>query len=482
MWPYWLLAIALLLGGCRQSADGSANEDPSAAIARVVTDLRSEVSVTGRDAPSTYSLEARMAQLEVPGVSIAVAENGRIAWARGFGVLEAETADSVTSTTLFQAASVSKPIAATGILRLVAEGGLDLDVPVNDYLASWKLPENDLTIAQPVTLRHLISHGAGTTVWGFPGYEAGTDLPTVPQILDGGPPANTPPVRVDLSPGKAWRYSGGGVTIAQLAVADVTGEEFSEVMDRLVLSPFGMEESTFDQPLPRERLAEAASGHQEGGALPGGSHVYPELAAAGLWTTPTDLVSWAIEIARALHGESTLLPQNLAREMLTPQNGSTGLGPSLGGVGEGFFFGHSGANAGFRAQLVYFPETGQGAAVMSNGERGGVLNREILLALGTEYGWPEYAEVAPIDQDPSTLDAYLGTFAAEQLPVTLTMVREGGRLFVEGVGALGHQELVFLSPDRAMSLGTGTELVFTRSPSGEVTAVESMSLVLARQE
>jgi hypothetical protein len=289
-------------------------------------------------------------------------------------------------------------------------------------------------------------------------------------------------VRVDLAPGQAWRYSGGGVTIAQLVVADVTGEDFSDAMDRLVLSPFGMDESTFDQPLPRERLAEAASGHRDGAALPGGSHVYPELAAAGLWTTPTDLVSWAIGITRALHGESTLLAQSLAREMLTPQNGSTGLGPSLGGVGEGFFFGHSGANAGFRAQLIYFPETGQGAAIMSNGEGGGSLNRELLLALGAEYGWPEYAEVTPIDQDSSDLDAYLGTFAAEQLPVTLTMVREGGRLFVEGVGALGRQELVFLSLDRAMSLGTGTELVFKRNPDGAVTAVESMSLVLARQE
>lgn len=168
--------------------------------------------------------------------------------------------------------------------------------------------------------------------------------------------------------------------------------------------------------------------------------------------------------------------------MLSPQNGSTGIGPSLGGVGEGFFFGHGGANAGFRAQLVYFPETGQGAAVLSNGDGGGPLNRELLLALGAEYDWPEYAEVTPIDQDSSDLDAYLGTFAAGQLPVTLTMVREGGRLFVEGVGALGHQELVFLAPDRAISLGTGTELVFKRSPGGEVTAVESMSLVLARKQ
>jgi CubicO group peptidase (beta-lactamase class C family) len=477
------LALCLALGACTKFSERRSDDDHAAAIARVVTNLRSEVSVVGREAPTTYSLEARMAELDVPGVSVALAEGGRIAWARGFGVREEGTTDSVSATTLFQAASISKPIAATAILRMVEEGKLDLDVPVNDYLTSWKLPENDLTAERPVTLRHLISHGAGTTVWGFPGYEAGTDLPTVPQILDGRPPANTPPVRVDLAPGRAWRYSGGGVTIAQLLVTDVAGEPFADVMDELVLAPFGMDHSTFDQPLPRGRFDEAAAGHRAGAVLPGRWHTYPELAAAGLWTTPTDLVTWAIEIASANRGESdSMLSEDLAREMLTPQHGNTGLGPGLGGAGTGFFFGQGGANAGFRAQLVYFPETGQGAAVMSNGEAGGQLNREILLALGAEYGWPDYAGVTPFEQDLADLDAYLGTFAAEHLPVTLTMAREDSELFVEGVGALGHQEIIFLSPDRAITLGTGTEIVFKRTAGGAVASVESMGLVLVRQE
>lgn len=472
------VAACLALSACSGAGDESVRAQADA-IERVVANLRTEIAVVGRRAPSTYALQERMAEHEVPGVSIAVVEGGRIAWARGFGVRETGTTDPVTATTVFQAASISKPIAATAVLRLVEDGILDLDLPVNDYLTRWSLPDNAFTAEEPVTLRHLLSHGAGTTVWGFPGYEVGTDLPTVPQILDGLPPANTPAVRVERTPGAAWLYSGGGVTVAQLAVMDATGEAFGDVLDRLVLGRFGMERSTFAQPLPQERAGDAAAGHRDGSALPGRWHVYPELAAAGLWTTPSDLLTWAIHIANALRGGSgALLSKELAEEMLTPQHGNTGLGPGLGGAGEGFFFGHGGANAGFRAQLVYFPATGQGAAVMSNGDGGAALNREILLALGAEYGWPDYAEVVPLELDADELDGYLGTFAAEQPPVTVNLRSEGGALFVRGEGALGHQELVFLAPDRAITLGTGTEIVFRRAPDGSVRAIESMSLVL----
>jgi CubicO group peptidase (beta-lactamase class C family) len=475
-----LLAACVLLSACSEPSDQPNQAD---ANERAVAVLRSEVSVRGRPTPPTYSLDARMAELEVPGVSVAVVVGGRLAWARGFGVREIGSTDSVSTTTLFQAASISKPIAATAILRMVDHGRLDLDVPVNDYLTSWKLPESAYTAEQPVTLRHLLSHGAGTTVWGFPGYEPGNPLPTLRQILDGLAPANTPPVRVDLTPGRAWRYSGGGFTIAQLVLTDVAGEAFSDVLDELVLGPFGMDRSTFSQPLPPGLFGEAAAGHDDAGVLEGRWRIHPELAAAGLWTTPSDLVTWAIEIANAYRGApGALLSEDLAREMLTPQEGSTGLGPSLGGTGDGSFFGHGGANVGFRAQLVYFPETGQGAAVMSNADGGAQLNREILLALGAEHGWPDYAEVAPIAQDSASLTAFFGTFAAQQLPVTVTVAWEAGVPFVEGVGALGHQEVVFISPDRAITLGTGTELVFRRSAAGEVISLESMGLTMPRRE
>ena len=285
-------------------------------------------------------------------------------------------------------------------------------------------------------------------------------------------------------PGQTWRYSGGGVTIGQLVIADVARVPFSDVLDELVLGPFGMVRSTFAQPLPTNRQHEPAAGHQaDGTVVPGRWHVYPELAAAGLWTTPTDLVTWAIEIAAAYHGSSdALLPEDLAKEMLTVQQGRQGLGPSLDGTGRGLFFGHGGANLGFRAQLVYFPETGQGAAVMTNGYEGSRLNREILLSLGEEYGWPDYSEVTPFAQDAATLVGYSGTFAATQLPIVLTLAPADRALFVEGEGALGRQEVVLLSRNRGITLGTGTEIVFRRGVDGGISAVESMGLILARQE
>jgi len=179
-----LCAAVAACAGPDQSAE-EANHD--AAISRVVEDLRTEVAVVGRSSPERYTLAGRMLEHSVPGVSVAVVENHQLAWARGFGLREAGTEDWVSATTLFQAASISKPIAATGVLRLVESGALDLDRPVNDYLSSWQVPDNALTAQEAVTLRQLISHGAGTTVWGFPGYERGDVLPTVPQILDGEP-------------------------------------------------------------------------------------------------------------------------------------------------------------------------------------------------------------------------------------------------------------------------------------------------------
>ncbi|HEX8360840.1 MAG TPA: serine hydrolase domain-containing protein [Longimicrobium sp.] len=394
--------------------------------------LRSELTVRGRPAPETFSLAERMAHYKVPGVSVAVVEGGRIAWARGFGVREAGTADSVTGTTLFQAASISKPVAATGMLRMVDEGKLALDTPVNEYLVSWKVPENEFTAREQVTLRRLASHSAGLTVHGFGGYPAGAPVPSVPQILDGSGPANSQPVRVNVVPGSMWRYSGGGTTIEQLVMTDVAKEPFPALMRRLVLEPAGMANSTFEQPLPEVRRGTAAAGHDEEGAvLPGRWHVYPEMAAAGLWTTPSDLLKWAMEIAAARDGRSgRVLSKPTAVAMLTPQKGASGLGPSLGGRGDGFYFSHGGANAGFRAQLIYFPETGQGAAVMTNGEGGDRLAREILLALSAAYGWPGYGEIRPLAISPDALDRYTGAYSMTQpYPITLTFTRQEGRLF-----------------------------------------------------
>jgi CubicO group peptidase (beta-lactamase class C family) len=466
--------IILLAAGCK-SVDKSLPAEPDPArIERVLTGLRGPVQVQGVPA-ATMTLAERMAHYKVPGVSIAVIDSGRIVWARGLGVKEAGTADSVTSATLFQAASISKPVTATAMLRLVEEGTLSLDENVNAYLKSWQLPDNPFTATEKVTLRRIASHSAGLTVHGFPGYDADSAVPTVAQVLDGARPANTAPVRVDTLPGSLWRYSGGGSTIMQLAMMDVSGQPFAALMERLVLTPAGMTASTYEQPLPESRAAEAARGHRPDGAmLHGRWHTYPEQAAAGLWTTPTDLAKWALAIDAARRGEQgAILSQATAAEMLTIQKGQVGLGPFIEGTGAGLHFGHGGANEGFRASVIFFPATGQGAAVMSNNDTGGDLNQEILYAIGAEYGWPGYGPktVTAVALDSAALARIAGDYVLdvqkEQVPLAVTIA--GGRLVVESM--LGADTLVALSPTSFISLARGIQFDFALFETSVATGV-----------
>ena len=173
------------------------------------------------------TLSAEMAAMHVPGVSIAVVHNGVIEWAQGFGVA-AVGGGPVTAETLFQAGSISKPVAAMAALRLVQQGKLNLDCDINTYLTSWKLPASPVAAGKPVTLRELLTHTGGTTVHGFPGYAAGEPVPTLVQVLDGVKPANTAAIRVDTAPGTKWRYSGGGFTIMQQALIECNQRAVSE--------------------------------------------------------------------------------------------------------------------------------------------------------------------------------------------------------------------------------------------------------------
>jgi CubicO group peptidase (beta-lactamase class C family) len=258
-------------------------------VRAVETGLTPAVVVKGQPVPR-HTIGERMKALDVNGLSLAVIRNYEIEWAKGYGFADAETRRPVTADTLFLAGSISKPVAAAGALTLVDQGKVKLDVDVNSYLKSWKVPENEFTNEQKVTLRRLLSHTAGLTVHGFPGYNSASAVPTVPQILDGVKPANTTAVRVDLVPGSTFRYSGGGYTVAQLMMTDVTGAPFPVFMQRAVLEKAGMRQSTFENPLPQRLTAVAALGYRgNGDAVPGGYHTYPEMAAAGLWTTASDL-------------------------------------------------------------------------------------------------------------------------------------------------------------------------------------------------
>lgn len=421
-----LPALVALMGACERAPEGATSPEVAAEIRRIENDLQPPIPVEGQEG---WTMADRMKRWNVEGVSVAVIEDSEVRWAKAWGLADREEAKAVTTETLFQAGSISKPVAAAGALRLVEEGKLDLDTPINTYLTDWKLPDNDLTRREPVTLRRLMSHTAGTTIHGFPGYAPWDEVPTVPQVLDGAPPANTGPVRVDLLPGSTVRYSGGGVTIEQLAMTDVTGETFPELLHRLVLGPAGMTHSTYENPLPADRLPEAAAGYRRNGApVPGKRHTYPEMAAAGLWTTPTDLAKFAIAIQNSLHGaRGAILDSATAWSMVTPVKDQAGLGFFMQHLDGAVYFGHNGADEGFQALLIASRDGGYGAAVMANSDNGIALADEIVRAIAREYGWDDYLAdaVTPVALTEEQLQGYTGRFALGPTQVGTLAVQDG---------------------------------------------------------
>jgi CubicO group peptidase (beta-lactamase class C family) len=450
-----LLSLLIPLAACRAQTSEQAIAQH---IATIENALLPQVLIEGEE-PVTATLAERMEHHNVPAVSIAVFNDGKIEWARAYGTADVETGRPVTERTLFQAASISKPVAATGMLTLVEEGVLDLDTDVNTWLKSWQVPANDYQSGEPVTLRRLVTHTAGMTVHGFPGYARGDEVPGTVGVLDGA--GNTDPVRVDTTPGSLWRYSGGGYTVMQLVVADVTGRPFPEVMRERVLEPAGMAESTYEQPLPEPRREQAATAYRSNGEpVEGVWHTYPEMAAAGLWTNPSELARWAMSIQRSYSGDDGVLSQEMAREMLEPGMNGWGLGPAIHTSGE--YFQHGGSNEGFRCGFVAFFEGGRGVAVMTNSDNGGDLIAEIFATLAFDYGWsamqPEERVVAEIDR--AIYEEVAGEY---ELPFgTVTIALEEGRLWVEVSWEPGRNELLPESETEFFTRGDGTELTFLR--------------------
>jgi len=356
-------------------------------IARISHGIEPIESVKG-EPPVSLDIEKLMKLYNVPGLSVAVIDDYRIVWTKPYGVTEPGGKVPVTPKTLFQAGSISKPVAAAGMLALVQEGRLSLDEDVNRKLKTWKVPENEFTREQKVTLRRLASHSAGLTVHGFPGYDVDEKIPTLVQIFNGEKPANTAAIRVDFVPGTQQRYSGGGVTIEQQLMMDVSGKQFPLLMKETVLDKIGMSDSSYEQPPPPARARMTAGGaYADGKPVHGKWHVYPEMAAAGLWTTPTDLAKFAIEIALSRQGQSnSVLSQKTTQEMLTPQAKGFGIGFGLNDDHPGEF-GHNGADEGFQALLVMNADTGQGVAMMANSDYGILVANEYLRSVAKEYSW-----------------------------------------------------------------------------------------------
>ncbi len=375
-----------------------------------------------------WSITERMQHYKAPGLSVAVIKDFKIDWAKAYGVKDIETNEPVTTETLFQAGSISKSVNAMVALKKVEQGKISLDEPINNKLLSWKLPENEFTAKKKVTLRNLLSHTAGTTVHGFPGYAVTEKIPTLPQVLDGTSPANTAAVRVDFEPGSKFRYSGGGTTISQVAIMDIEKKPYPQIAKETVLEPLEMTNSTYSQPLPDDWRKRAASGHRQSGAVVAGKiHVYPEMAAAGLWTTPTDLAKFAIEMQLSLAGKSNkVLKKETVETMTSAFLDNVGLGFFIDKRGNAVYFGHNGADEGFRAEMTLNRDKGYGVVVMTNSDNGEVA-REVLRGVAREYGWDEFlpAPHEVITIDAAKLNAYTGRYLVNPDRVVTLKVEDG---------------------------------------------------------
>jgi CubicO group peptidase (beta-lactamase class C family) len=381
--------LTLALAACLATAAPLAQQpstDAAAMIARIEAP-----QVPDRQGLDAMTLEQVMRRFRVPGVSVAVIKDFKIHWARAYGVADVSSGRKVQTDTPFQAASISKPVTALAAMRLVQDGKFGLDADANSLLKSWRIPRGGPAGDAPVTPRSLMSHTSGADDgFGFPGYEPAAPRPSVPQILDGASPSNVGKVTFARPPYAAYKYSGGAVTLIQLLLTDVTSEDFAALMQSRVLGPLGMADSSFEQPPPESRaarLAHAHNGQGTHGAVPW--HIYPEQAAAGLWTTPSDLARLAIEVQEAVRGpKGKVLSQASAREMTAPVGtGPFAVGFTVEQKGQGWYFSHGGSNWGFRCSLVAHVRKGYGVVIMTNGDAGGGVIQELEARVASAYGW-----------------------------------------------------------------------------------------------
>jgi len=335
------------------------------------------------------TLAEELVRYNIPAISITIIDNYQISGVYTQGVKNKESQEKVTADTLFQAASISKSVFAVAIMRLVEEGTLDLDADITEYLSDYELPTYDGQ-NHKITLRQILSHCAGLNIQGFYGYQKDQEIPTIEQILNGEPPANSVKLQLVENPETVFQYSSGGYVLAQKIMTDVCGREFADIMNDLVLLPISMTRSTYSQPLPDDRLKEIAYGHSSGNrTLPGGYYIMPELSAAGLWTTPSDLALFGIEIMKAIKNKSSLLKNETAELMIKAayDNDEYGLGFELGSCGKGKTFGHSGANMGYLSVMQFCPVDGSGIVIMQNYDGAQEVGREIYAAFCDIYGW-----------------------------------------------------------------------------------------------
>jgi CubicO group peptidase (beta-lactamase class C family) len=450
-----IFSISLVINSFAQKNDQILLE-----INSIENSLIKNIQIKG-DSIQKFNILERMDFYKVPGVSIAIVESGMIKWAKGYGYANTKTGTKVNASTLFQAGSISKPLAALSALKLFENDSLDLNKDVNYYLKKWQIPENKFTETEKVTLEKLLTHTAGMTVHGFPGYQQTDKFPEIIDVLNGN--GNTGKIVVDTIPGSIWRYSGGGYTVMEKVVEDVSGLSLDDYMSKNILLPIGMKNSTYQQPIAKEFQNNISAAYDGNGELIKGLwNNYPEQAAAGLWTTPSDLAMYCMEIQDIVQGKKNgVLTKETVDKMLTKHKNDWGLGPSLQNEKDSLIFGHGGKNAGFTNDMKAYVYQGNAIIVMTNADNGSKLISEIKNAISNYYNWsisqPKTIEV--IELSDATLKQYVGKYELKEQSLILEVQFKENQLFLTNT-PIGNLNLSPMTNTKFIDLESGTVIEF----------------------
>ncbi|HEY1039328.1 MAG TPA: serine hydrolase domain-containing protein [Bacteroidia bacterium] len=413
------------------------------------------------DKPS--SIKERMKEYKVKGMSIAVIKDYKVEWAKGYGWADEEEKRPVTNQTLFQAGSISKSLNALGILKLVQEGKLDLYTDINAYLTSWKFPYDSLSKGKKITLAHLLSHTAGLSTHGFRGHNIKTPVPSILQVLDakaptitstriqGGSIITVPPVRSMFEPGLQFQYSGGGTTISQLVLTDVTNKPYDSWMYQNVLVPLGMTASSYDLYPKKEKVSCASGYYADGSRVLNKFHVLPEAAGGGLWSTPLEISKYIIDMQLAYKGQkSKVLSSEMIKLHLTPyNNGPTGLGTFIDNIDSAVYFQHGAGTDGFCGQYYASLEDGYGVVVFLNSEDGRLLS-EVINSVARVYKWKNFyhepQKKYSIPVADTTLKKYEGIYLFENSWAGIGKKDNVYQFYTFGWGNYMYQPMHFSTP------------------------------------
>lgn len=436
-----------------------------------------------------WNIIDRMNYYKVPGLSIAIINDYKIDWVKGYGWADTSKKIPVTPETMFSAGSISKLLLAATALKLVEQKKIALDSPINNYLTSWKITENDYTQKIPITLRMLLSHKAGTTQASYFGFTPGKNpLPSIVQILNGDKVAETRKVIVNSEPGKEFRYSGGGSMIAQMALMDVSRQSFTDLTQQVLFDKLGMKNSTFEQPISKKFEKQCAWAYSSASWFKGMPYVYPQQAAAGLYSTPADLAKFFIDIQKSFLGKGAILSQSITKEMLTPQaevsdggyKEQIGIGPFIiqrtdNKDAKGVYFEFTGVNAGFLAYGIASVQGGNGVIVMLNsGDDQNGIGKEIRRSVAKVYNWVNFLpdEIRPVSLSTGELDKLTGRYRMGANEV-LYLRREKNYL-VENINE-GKDIYCFpISKDSIVFTDYNVKGFFTFNEKGEVISLQSV--------